>query len=138
MDRIIIGVTFVLGVVIILVAIVSLFRRPLQGEAHLKLAGLELSGSTPTIVFLLVGAALMWATFGWASSRNQVTAITREAAQLNDSVQQQLRANAALSRAVQPETLARMRAEQPLVVNPPVYQPSAVLQERIARLRPSS
>ena len=69
MEKVIIGVTFFLGVALGFVAIVALFTRRGEGRGTLKLPGIELSGTGAPILFLLVAAVLVLSGFGWASSR---------------------------------------------------------------------
>ncbi|MGH7163811.1 MAG: hypothetical protein ACREID_10040, partial [Planctomycetota bacterium] len=70
MQTIIIGATFLMGVVLVLVAAFALFRKKLAaGKGSLKLGGIELSGTGSHILFLLVGAVLLMSGFGWASTQ---------------------------------------------------------------------
>ena len=66
-------VTFCVGIVLILVAVVALFRRVggKQGGS-LSFLGATVSGSSAPALFLVVGAVLALAGFGWASSQADV------------------------------------------------------------------
>jgi len=70
--------TFVLGVLIAIVAIVALFKNKKGGEGSLKFWGIELSGKGAPILFLLVGATLVIVTLRWATSETEVETAQEE------------------------------------------------------------
>ena len=64
MEKVIIGVTFFLGVGLGIVAVVALFTKRGDGKGRLKLPGFEISGTGAPILFLLVAAVLVLSGFG--------------------------------------------------------------------------
>jgi hypothetical protein len=72
MQTFIIGATFILGLVVMVVGLIALFKGIQKGSASAKFMGVEVSGSGGALV-LLVGFILVLSGFGWASSQKQTT-----------------------------------------------------------------
>ncbi|MFQ5926660.1 MAG: hypothetical protein ACE5MH_04410, partial [Terriglobia bacterium] len=127
MERVIIGVTFFLGVGLGVVAVVALFTKRRDGKGRLKLPGIELSGTGAPILFLLVAAVLVMSGFGWASSQEEVVVcgqeraeavrakieVAREAAKLEASLTKQAALNRELTARVSPAVLKNLWQTRP-------------------------
>ncbi|MBI1852305.1 MAG: hypothetical protein HYR85_18335 [Planctomycetes bacterium] len=154
MQSIIIGVTFFLGVVVVIVAIVALFKKITGGKGSLKLpGGIEISGTGASIVFLLVGAVLVLSSFGWAATQKEVVAkekqvvekdqtiaserkekneILRETATVHESLKKQVQVNDELKRRIPASVLEEMRRTNPELLKAAATEISPALKTRLA------
>lgn len=142
MQIMIIGATFLVGVVLAGVAVVALFRKRVAGgEGSLEIAGIKLSGRGSHVLFLLVGAVLMIAGYGWAitdaSRQREATRADDEtrrrkttearATEVDASLGMQLELNAELTKHIPPPKLEELRRARP-----------ELFSGRIARLPPGA
>ena len=67
-----IGATFVLGLVVVTVGIVAMWKGRARSEGgSLKAAGISVEGKNGAALILLVGAAFVLSGFGWAATRTE-------------------------------------------------------------------
>ena len=62
MLRVMLGTLFVVGLALIVVAVIALFKKLTGGKGRLEILGIKLEGQGAPIIFLLVGAALLLLT----------------------------------------------------------------------------
>ncbi|MCM2332903.1 MAG: hypothetical protein NDI82_03040 [Anaeromyxobacteraceae bacterium] len=127
-----IAVTFAMGVVLVLVAVVALLRKIGSGEGgSLEFLGVKLSGGSAPVLFLGVGAVLLLSGFGWASSRAEV------AQKAGEVVQKTAEAQRAGEQAREAE-LARKKALKDLGELQVEYQKEAMLLRALAAKAPAA
>lgn len=126
MENFMVLILFFLGVVLVLVAIIALFRKVSSGEGSLDFLGIKLSGRGAPI-FLLAGVFFSWSGFTWYHNLNQVQSLKQNvvttqqekdefadaAAKLARQVDQQKKARQALETQVPPAKLEELRRQQP-------------------------
>jgi len=136
-------VTLVLGAIVVLVALVALLKKkPAGGEASLKLGGIELSGKGGPVVFLLVGAALVWASFNWATSQDEVESAredeqkcVEETDKIHTRLQDQVRLTSALRDMAPEEKLKTLSPDLRRVLEARPYVAPDTLRQRMERVR---
>ena len=120
MEKFMVLVLFFLGVVLVLVAIVALFKKIASGEGSLDLPGIKLSGKGAPI-FLLAGVFFSWSGFAWYHSLNQVHTLTQTVASTQEERNEFADAATKLARAGDEQAKARQALEAQI--------PAARLQE---------
>ncbi len=148
MERVIIGVTFFLGMALVMVGAIALFgRRPAAGGS-LELPGIKLTANSAPALFLVVGAAMMLSGFAWASTdhqranavvaKNQAedakTQAVGEAANLHEAYVKQVDLNRALVARVNPTVINELPADKRAVLAAPPVTLSPRLRAEIAKL----
>ena len=78
MGELIIGATFVFGMLVVLIGIFAFFRNLRGQQATFKVAGMELSG-TGAMFIVGMGAVLMLSGFGWASTQKEAVIAQNQA-----------------------------------------------------------
>lgn len=69
-----IGATFVLGILLLLAGCAAVLRgRVRSGGGTLKVGGIEVSGKNGATMILVIGAAFVASGFGWASTQQEAT-----------------------------------------------------------------
>lgn len=132
LKTVMIAVTFVMGVVLVLVAIVALLKKIGSGEGgSLEFLGVKLSGGSAPVLFLGVGAVLLLSGFGWASSRAEV------AQKAGEVLQKTVEARRAGEQAKEAE-LAREQAVKDLGKLQVEYQKEAALLRMLAANAPAA
>jgi hypothetical protein len=126
MEKFMVLLLFFIGVLLIITAIVALFRKVQPGEGSLEFAGVKLSGKGAS-VFLLAGVFISFSGYGWYHSLNQVHALTQTvataqtekneyadaAATLASSLDQEVKARQTVQAQLAPERMQELRRQQP-------------------------
>ena len=76
MQKAMLIIVFFLGVALVIVWVVALFKHFSGGEGKLKILGMELSGTGAPAIFLVVGVALLLSSVAWYGSINRVATLT--------------------------------------------------------------
>ncbi len=141
MERLIIGVTFFLGVGLILVAVVALFRKGRTAGGSLELPGIKLTANSAPALFLVVGAAMILSGFAWASTDKKrveavkdKTEVVRETAQLHDSYIKQVELSRSLLARVNPSVVNELPPDKRALIAAPVVTLSPKVRAEITRL----
>jgi hypothetical protein len=117
---------FFIGIVLILAAVVALFRKVQPGEGSLEFAGVRLSGRGAPI-FLLAGLFISFSGYGWYHSLNQVHVLTQTVAStqaekteyadatatLASRLDQEVRARQTVQAQLPPERMQELERQQP-------------------------
>jgi hypothetical protein len=126
MEKFMVLLLFFVGVLLILTAVVALFRKVQPGEGSLEFAGVRLSGKGAP-VFLLSGVFFSFSGYGWFHSLNQVHALTKTvsttqaekneyadaAARLASTLASEANARQVLQAQLSPERVQELQRQQP-------------------------
>ncbi len=139
--------TFVLGIVVVVVGIVALWRSKAKGgEGSLKALGIEVSGNGAGLV-LVVGAAFVLAGFGWAATHQEaetqkatVATRTNELKDASDAIAKYEEDKASLRSHLQavlpPDKVRELEAKVPaLTTHEPKWKASAETLNAIRSMR---
>ncbi len=113
METLMVLLLFFMGVLLILAAVVALFRKVQPGEGSLEFAGVKLSGKGAP-VFLLSGVFFSFSGYGWYHSLNQVHALTQTVASTQTEKNEYADATAKLASRLDQEVKARQTVQEQL------------------------
>jgi hypothetical protein len=126
MEQFMVLLLFFIGVLLILTAVVALFRKVQPGEGSLEFAGVRLSGKGAP-VFLLAGVFFSFSGYGWYHSLNQVHVLTQTVAStqaekneyadatatLASRLDQEVKVRQTLQAQLPPERVQELQRQQP-------------------------
>ena len=149
MQLLIIGVTFFLGVGIVIVGAVAIFRRGKSGGGTIELPLIKLTADSAAGLLLVVGAAMILSGFAWASTDRargdavvaRDTAVTekdevvKETVQLHDNYVKQAELVRLLAARVPPAAMNEIPANQRILIKAPLVQLSPRIKADIGKSR---
>jgi hypothetical protein len=143
MQTFIIGVTFILGVAVVIAGLFAFFKGLQSGSGSAKILGIEVSGSGGALV-LVVGLVMVLSGFGWASSQKETAQanqdkivcvkdkneVVAEAKQTHERLQQEVQLRQKLLEQIPAATKSQIEVQNPNLtkVNPVTLSPKLAME----------
>lgn len=137
MDQAMVVIVFVLGIALVIVAVIALFRGLRGEQAELNVLGNKVSG-TGGALFLVVGVLLLFTGKGWSDTLGRKDELARAVVGYQGAVTTLQMQSAALQARVPASSLIALRQQSPqLFLQPKIILPPKAMREvQRVRLRP--
>lgn len=137
MDQAMVVIVFLLGIALVIVAVIALFRGLRGEQAELNLLGNKVSG-TGGALFLVVGVLLLFTSKGWSDTLGRKDELARAVVGYQGALSTLQKQSAALQARVPASSLIALRQQSPqlFLQAKVILPPKAMLEVQRVRLRP--